>query len=124
MMAEGVCGAAGDTVLVEEFMDGEELSLFVVTDGRRAVPLVPAQDHKRLLDGDRGPNTGGMGAYAPVSLATDDLMRDVVEQIFHPALAALSSRGHRFTGVLYAGLMLTPDGPRVVEFNCRLGDPE
>ena len=125
-------GAAGDTVLVEEFMAGEELSLFVITDGERCVPLVPAQDHKRLLEGDRGPNTGGMGAYAPVSLAgglVDDvadsaLVGDVLERIVHPTLAALRREDRPFTGLLYAGLMLTSQGPKVVEFNCRFGDPE
>jgi phosphoribosylamine--glycine ligase len=117
-------GVAGQEVLVEEFMTGEELSVLAITDGRTVVPLVPAQDHKRLFDGDRGPNTGGMGAYAPVSLATEALMQDVVERIFQPTLAAMSSRNRPFTGLLYAGLMLTADGPRVVEFNCRFGDPE
>jgi len=124
MLVDHAFGVAGSEVLIEEFMEGEELSVLAITDGKNVVPLVPAQDHKRLLDRDRGPNTGGMGAYAPVSLATNDLMRAVVERIFRPALAALSARGHRFSGVLYAGLMLTPDGPRVVEFNCRFGDPE
>ena len=124
MLVDQAFGVAGSEVLIEEFMEGEELSVLAITDGENVVPLVPAQDHKRLLDRDRGPNTGGMGAYAPVSLVTDELMRVVVERIFRPALAALSARGHRFTGVLYAGLMLTPDGPRVVEFNCRFGDPE
>ena len=117
-------GVAGQEVLVEEFMQGEELSVLAITDGERVVPLVPAQDHKRLLDGDRGPNTGGMGAYAPVSLATPALLDDVVERIFNPTLQALAGRGRPFTGVLYAGLMLTSDGPKVVEFNCRFGDPE
>ena len=124
MLVGHVFGVAGQEVLVEEFMSGEELSVLAVTDGHRVVPLVPAQDHKRLLDGDRGPNTGGMGAYAPVALATDALMRDVVGRIFEPTLAALAARGRPFTGLLYAGLMLTDDGPKVVEFNCRFGDPE
>jgi phosphoribosylamine---glycine ligase len=124
MLVDQAFGVAGSEVLVEEFMQGEELSVLALTDGENVLPLVPAQDHKRLLDGDRGPNTGGMGAYAPVSLASDALMRTVVEQIFAPTLAALSSRGRPFTGLLYAGLMLTRDGPKVVEFNCRFGDPE
>jgi phosphoribosylamine--glycine ligase len=105
-------------------MQGEELSLLALTDGERVLPLVPSQDHKRLLDGDRGPNTGGMGAYAPVSLVTDALMDDVRDRIFVPTLQALRARGHSFTGLLYAGLMLTKEGPKVVEFNCRFGDPE
>jgi phosphoribosylamine--glycine ligase len=124
MLIGKMFGVAGQEVLVEEFMTGEELSVLAITDGRNVVPLVPAQDHKRLLDGDRGPNTGGMGAYAPVSLATEALMQDVVERIFQPTLAAMASRDRSFTGLLYAGLMLTADGPRVVEFNCRFGDPE
>jgi phosphoribosylamine--glycine ligase len=129
VMTAHAFGAAGDTVVVEEFMTGEELSLFVVTDGERAIPLPPAQDHKRLLDGDRGPNTGGMGAYAPVSLAGDDpasspLVDDAMDRIVLPTLAALRKAGRPFTGVLFTGLMLTPDGPKVVEFNCRFGDPE
>jgi phosphoribosylamine--glycine ligase len=127
MMGEGIYGAAGSTVLVEEFMDGEELSLFVLTDGQRAIPLVPAQDHKRLLDGDNGPNTGGMGAYAPVSISTtagQALMPEVMGRIIVPTLAAMADAGLPFTGLLYAGLMLTHSGPKVVEFNCRFGDPE
>jgi phosphoribosylamine--glycine ligase len=105
-------------------MEGEELSVLAITDGEKVVPLVPAQDHKRLLDGDRGPNTGGMGAYSPVALASEPLMETVVETIFRPTLAALSAKGRPFTGLLYAGLMLTRGGPRIVEFNCRFGDPE
>jgi phosphoribosylamine--glycine ligase len=127
MLAEGAFGVAGETVLVEEFMEGEELSLFVVTDGRRTIPLVPAQDHKRLLDGDRGPNTGGMGAYAPVSITTTTgyaLIPEIMGRIIDPVLDALETKGHPFTGLLYAGLMLTRSGPKVVEFNCRFGDPE
>ena len=128
MLTEHAFGEAGAEVLVEEFMEGEELSLFALTDGRRAATLVAAQDHKRLLEGDGGPNTGGMGAYAPVSLGagarsaalTDEARRTIIE----PTLAALAERGAPFTGLLYAGLMLTRDGLRVVEFNCRFGDPE
>ncbi|HWH53130.1 MAG TPA: phosphoribosylamine--glycine ligase [Gemmatimonadaceae bacterium] len=126
-MLEGhAFGGAGDTILVEEFMEGEELSLFVLTDGERVVALPAAQDHKRLLDGDRGPNTGGMGAYCPVSLAerSSDLVDDVLDRVARPTLAAMRARGEPFTGLLYVGLMLTPTGPRVVEFNCRFGDPE
>ncbi|HVX38795.1 MAG TPA: phosphoribosylamine--glycine ligase [Gemmatimonadaceae bacterium] len=126
MLESHAFGAAGDTVLIEEFMDGEELSLFVLTDGERVVPLPAAQDHKRLLDGDRGPNTGGMGAYCPVSLVADDptLVDTVLERIVRPTLGAMRERGTPFAGLLYAGLMLTSDGPKVVEFNCRFGDPE
>jgi phosphoribosylamine--glycine ligase len=124
MMLGGGMGDAGREILVEEFMEGEELSVFGITDGDRVLPVVPAQDHKRLLDGDKGPNTGGMGAYAPVSIATPQLIDEVVRRIMQPTLAALRQRGTPFTGVLYAGLMLTRDGLRVVEFNCRFGDPE
>jgi len=124
MLVGGTFGVAGRQILVEEFMEGEELSVLAITDGQRVLPLVPAQDHKRLLDGDRGPNTGGMGAYAPVSLTTDALMRTVADTILLPTLAALTGHGRSFTGLLYAGLMLTEQGPKVVEFNCRFGDPE
>lgn len=124
MLLENRFGVAGSEILVEEFMEGEELSVLALADGQTALPLVAAQDHKRLLDGDRGPNTGGMGAYAPVSLATDALMTDVTRRILEPTLAALAAKGRPFTGILYAGLMLTKDGPKVVEFNCRFGDPE
>jgi phosphoribosylamine--glycine ligase len=126
-MLEGhAFGDAGASVLVEAFMEGEELSLFVLTDGERMVPLPVSQDHKRLLDGDRGPNTGGMGAYCPVSLVerTPDLVEDVLDRIIAPTLDALRHRGTPFTGLLYVGLMLTAEGPQVVEFNCRFGDPE
>ena len=124
MLVDHAFGVAGSAVLVEEFMEGEELSVLALADGESVLPLVPAQDHKRLLDGDRGPNTGGMGAYAPVALATRPLMGDIVERIFTPTLGALSAAGRPFRGVLYAGLMLTRNGPKVVEFNCRFGDPE
>lgn len=109
-------------VVVEEFMEGEELSLFALCDGERALPLVPAQDYKRIFDGDRGPNTGGMGAYSPVPNAPDpaELCRD----IHQPVVDLLRERGTPFHGLLYAGLMLTADGPKVVEFNVRFGDPE
>ena len=124
MLVGHAFGTAGTEILVEEFMAGEELSLLAITDGERVLPLPAAQDHKRLLDGDRGPNTGGMGAYAPVSLATDELLQTIETRIFKPTLGALKAQGRPFTGLLYAGLMLTGDGPRVVEFNCRFGDPE
>ncbi len=117
-------GDAGNECLVESFMTGEELSLFAITDGTDVMPMIGAQDHKRLLDGDDGPNTGGMGAYTPVSLSTPALVDDITERVFLPTLHALRKRGTPFTGLLYAGLMLTPEGPKVVEFNCRFGDPE
>ncbi|MEQ1855788.1 MAG: phosphoribosylamine--glycine ligase [Longimicrobiales bacterium] len=124
MLGDLEFGEAGREVVIEECMQGEELSVFAVTDGVRSVILVPAQDHKRVGDGDTGPNTGGMGAYAPVSLATPDLLEKARTQVFEPTLAALAKEGNPFTGLLYAGLMLTKDGIKVVEFNCRFGDPE
>ena len=117
-------GDAGREILVEEFMEGEELSLFVLTDGTAVLPMLPVQDHKRLGDGDTGPNTGGMGAYAPVSIGTDELIDRSIGEVVLPTLAALREAGHPFTGLLYAGLMITATGPRVVEYNCRFGDPE
>lgn len=124
MLHDGVFGAAGREILIEEFMEGEELSLFAMTDGTNFLPLLGAQDHKRLLDGDLGPNTGGMGAYAPTALATPELVEEIGRLVFAPTLAALRDSRSEFRGLLYAGLMLTAEGPRVVEFNCRFGDPE
>jgi phosphoribosylamine--glycine ligase len=121
----GQFGSAGETVVIEEFMTGQEVSVLAVTDGKTIRPLSPAQDHKRLGDGDTGPNTGGMGAYAPAPIATPELMAKVQTQVLEPAIAALNARGIDYRGCLYAGLMITPEGePKVVEFNCRLGDPE
>jgi len=124
MLEEHRFGSSGSEILVEEFMEGEELSIFFLTDGMSYRAMLPAQDHKRLLDGDQGPNTGGMGAYAPVSLADDALVRRVGETIVAPTLAAMREHGSPFRGLLYVGLMLTAEGPKVVEFNCRFGDPE
>ena len=124
ILGERAFGEAGNECLVEEFMTGEELSVFAVTDGTHVLPMIAAQDHKRLLDGDDGPNTGGMGAYAPVSIATAALTDEITERVFLPTLHGMRRRGAPFTGLLYAGVMLTPDGPKVVEFNCRFGDPE
>jgi phosphoribosylamine---glycine ligase len=124
MLHDRAFGDAGEDILVEEFMQGEELSLFVITDGTHALPMIAAQDHKRLLDGDLGPNTGGMGAYAPVSIASSELIGEAMDRVIEPTLRALRDRGRPFTGLLYAGLMITNDGPKVVEFNCRFGDPE
>ncbi|MEO5588967.1 MAG: phosphoribosylamine--glycine ligase [Gemmatimonadaceae bacterium] len=124
MLADGEFGAAGEEILIEEFLDGEELSLFILSDGVNFLPMLPAQDHKRLLDGDRGPNTGGMGAYAPVSVASLAIIDEALATIIEPTLSALRTAGMPFTGLLYAGLMLTGAGIKVVEFNCRFGDPE
>jgi phosphoribosylamine--glycine ligase len=115
---------AGHAVLVEEYLDGPEVSLFAVTDGTTVVPLVPAQDHKRRDDGDLGPNTGGMGAYAPLPWAPDGLVDDVLATVLQPTVDEMARRGEPFSGLLYAGLALTSRGVRVVEFNARFGDPE
>ena len=123
MLRDGAFGAAGAEILVEEFMTGEEISVFGITDGAVVLPMLPLQDHKRLLNGDTGPNTGGMGAYAPVGVATPDVVASV-GSILEAAVEALADEGRPFTGLLYAGIMLTPSGPRIVEFNCRFGDPE
>ena len=117
-------GTAGHTVVIEEGMTGPELSLLVVCDGTRAVPLAPAQDFKRIGDGDTGPNTGGMGAYSPVPGAGEDIVDDIMDRFVAPTLEELRRRGIDYRGVLYAGLMLTEDGPRLVEYNVRFGDPE
>jgi phosphoribosylamine--glycine ligase len=113
----------GDDFIVEELLEGDEVSLFAICDGSRALPLAPAQDFKRAYDGDEGPNTGGMGAYSPVSLGANDAA-ELTASIHEPVLAELARRDAPFVGLLYAGLMLTADGPRVLEFNCRFGDPE
>jgi len=117
-------GEAGREVVIEECMTGEELSIFALTDGQNILTLVPSQDHKRIGEGDTGPNTGGMGAYAPVSLATPELAATVEAEILLPTLRAMEAEGAPFQGLLYAGIMLTPQGPKVVEYNCRFGDPE
>jgi phosphoribosylamine--glycine ligase len=115
---------SGHPVLVEEYLAGPEVSLFAICDGSRSIPLLPAQDFKRLADGDAGPNTGGMGAYAPLDWAPPGLVEDVQRVVLDPVLAEMAHRGAPFAGLLYAGLVLTPEGPKVIEFNCRFGDPE
>ena len=117
-------GEAGNEVVIEERLIGQEVSLMAFTDGTCVIPMVPAQDHKRLLDGDEGANTGGMGAYAPAPIFTANLMKEAVKFILKPAVHGLKRERTPFVGVLYAGLMLTPKGLRVLEFNCRFGDPE
>ena len=126
MMVEREFGAAGETVLVEQFLEGPEFSVFAFTDGRSVSPLLAAVDYKRLGDGNTGPNTGGMGAYSPPvrDLWNDDVERTVRGDVIEPVLSAMAERGTPYTGVLYAGLILTGDGVKVIEFNCRLGDPE
>ena len=117
-------GGAGDRLVIEEFLVGEEASYFVLADGTRFVSLSSAQDHKRIFDGDLGPNTGGMGAFAPSPLMTPEVERRVVDEIVQPVLAGMEAEGTPFRGFLYVGLMLTADGPKVIEFNVRFGDPE
>jgi phosphoribosylamine--glycine ligase len=117
-------GEAGTEVVIEERMTGQEVSVMAFTDGTTVVPMIPAQDHKRLLDGDNGLNTGGMGAYAPAPIFTNELLQEAIEKVLQPAVDGLRNEGRKFVGVLYAGLMLTPNGIRVLEFNCRFGDPE
>jgi phosphoribosylamine--glycine ligase len=124
MLVDHAFGSAGSVIVVEELLQGEELSVFALTDGTDALLLLPAQDHKRIGEGDTGPNTGGMGAYAPVSVADGALLECVRREIVLPTLAALAADGNPFRGLLYAGLMLTTDGPQVIEFNARFGDPE
>jgi phosphoribosylamine--glycine ligase len=123
-MNQKIFGAAGSKVVVEDFLDGEEASLLAFVDGETIVPMVSAQDHKRVNDGDQGPNTGGMGAYSPAPVLTPELNRQVLEKILKPTLAGLKKRGIVYKGVFYAGLMITKDGPQVIEYNCRFGDPE
>jgi phosphoribosylamine--glycine ligase len=124
MLGGDAFGEAADEVVVEAFMEGEEASLFVLTDGARYLLLPPAQDHKRIGEGDVGPNTGGMGAYAPAPVVTGGLLTQVCRDIVEPTLGGMQAEGTPYRGFLYVGLMLTPDGPRVVEYNCRMGDPE
>lgn len=124
MMLENAFGDAGRKVVVEEFLRGEEVSVFAICDGERFALLAAAQDHKRILDGDKGKNTGGMGAYAPAPIFTGALKHTVVRDIITPTLDGMRSEGTPYRGCLYAGLMVTPDGPKVLEYNCRFGDPE
>lgn len=124
-MLDGALGPAGEEVLIEEFLTGEEASFIVMTDTEHILPLATAQDHKRLEDGDRGPNTGGMGAYSPAPLITPALHERILREIIQPTITGLAAEGIPYRGFLYAGLMISPDGhPSVLEFNCRLGDPE
>lgn len=124
VMRERRFGSAGDRVVVEEFLEGEEASFMVFTDGRRILPMVPSQDHKPVFDGDRGPNTGGMGAYSTDQLLDPGLRERILREIVEPTILGMAERGTPFQGILYAGLMLTAEGPKVLEFNVRFGDPE
>jgi phosphoribosylamine--glycine ligase len=124
MMEKRAFRDAGSKVIIEECLEGEEASILVVTDGKDCVPLASAQDHKRIFDGDNGPNTGGMGAYSPAPVVTGPMMDTIMEKIIKPTVSAMDSEGSRYAGVLYAGVMVTAEGPKVLEFNCRFGDPE
>jgi phosphoribosylamine--glycine ligase len=123
-MFEGGFSDAGSSIVVEEFMEGEEASFFALTDGEHVLPLTGAQDHKRAFDGDKGPNTGGMGAYSPAPVLSDAMVGQTMSRIIRPTVAAMASRGTPYMGVLFAGLMITKDGPKLIEYNCRFGDPE
>jgi phosphoribosylamine---glycine ligase len=124
MMFDGGLGEAGSEVVVEGFMVGEEASFFALCDGETALPLATAQDHKRVGDGDVGPNTGGMGAYSPAPVMTPALVERTMAEIIRPTMAAMQAKGHPYKGILYAGLMITAEGPKLIEYNCRFGDPE
>lgn len=123
-MNREVFGEAGKKVVIEQFLKGEEASLLAFVDGETIVPMVSAQDHKRIFDGDQGPNTGGMGAYSPAPVVTEEMDRQIMDKILRPTVDALKKMGIVYRGVLYAGLMITKDGPSVIEYNCRFGDPE
>ncbi len=124
MMSRKQFGSAGDKVVIEEYMEGEEASILILCDGRKALYLASSQDHKQIYDGDRGPNTGGMGAYAPAPVVTENILKRVDEDIVQPTLRGMSEEGFPYQGCLYVGLMISKGEPRVVEYNCRFGDPE
>ncbi len=125
MLAGGAFGGAGTTIVVEEFLDGEEASFIVITDGETVLPLATSQDHKARDEGDKGPNTGGMGAYSPAPVVTPEIERRIMREVIRPTLAGMAADGNPYLGFLYAGLMIMADGtPRVIEYNCRMGDPE
>ncbi len=124
MLEKKVFGGAGEQIIIEEFLEGEEASILAVTDGENIVPLVTSQDHKRVDDGDTGPNTGGMGAYSPAPVITEELYDRIMNEILIPTVKGLKEEGIAYRGVLYAGIMITPEGPKVLEYNVRFGDPE
>jgi phosphoribosylamine--glycine ligase len=125
MLSGNAFGEAGCRVVIEEFLDGEEASFIVMVDGQHVLPMATSQDHKRIGDGDTGPNTGGMGAYSPAPVVTDAIHQRVMRDIIEPTVKGMAAEGNTYTGFLYAGLMIMPDGtPKVIEYNCRFGDPE
>ena len=125
MLSDNKLGSAGARVVIEEFLTGEEASFIVMVDGKNTLPLATSQDHKRLQDGDQGPNTGGMGAYSPAPVVTPQIHAKVMREIIRPTVDGMAQEGHPYTGFLYAGLMISPDGNvKTLEFNCRMGDPE
>ncbi len=124
IMVERAFGDAGDTVVIEEFLEGEEASFIAITDGRTILPLATSQDHKAIFDGDSGPNTGGMGAYSPAPVITPEMETEIMDTVMAPIVEAMAKDGTPFKGILYAGLMITAEGIKVLEYNCRLGDPE
>ena len=124
LMEEKIFGDAGNRIIVEDCLTGQEVTVMAFTDGKTVLPMLPSQDHKAILDGDQGPNTGGMGAYCPTPIVNEQVMQVIREQILEPAVYGFEREGRRYRGILYAGVMITPIGPKVIEFNCRFGDPE
>jgi phosphoribosylamine--glycine ligase len=124
IMGEKIFGSAGNRIVIEDCLSGQEVTVMAFTDGRTIIPMLSSQDHKQINDGDQGPNTGGMGAYCPTMIVDEHMMQTIVEQILEPTVYGLEKEGRRYKGILYAGLMVTSFGPKVIEFNCRFGDPE
>ena len=124
IMSKKVFGRAGNRILIESFLKGQEVSVMAFVDGKTTIPLLSSQDHKQAYDGDRGPNTGGMGAYCPTPFVDEEMLEEITDRILSPTIKGLTEEGIKYKGVLYAGLMLTPEGPKVLEYNCRFGDPE
>lgn len=124
MMEDRVFGVAGERIIIEECLEGEEASILVITDGKEVIPLASSQDHKRVFDADKGPNTGGMGAYSPAPVVSDSLFKEILDSVIYRAILGLNKEGIEYKGVLYAGIMITASGPKVLEFNVRFGDPE
>jgi phosphoribosylamine--glycine ligase len=124
MMVEKIYGEAGSTIIVEDFLKGEEVTIMAFTDGTTIIPMISSQDHKKVYDDDRGPNTGGMGAYAPTTMVNERLMKEIYDTVLEPTVSGLAEEGRNFKGVLYCGVIMTEIGPKVLEFNCRFGDPE